>query len=148
MHIAISVLSLPLLSQRCAHFRWHNAVLVFAVTVLCKSVSNRCGFSRSSCVVEIRFSTTALGDFFRRSEFFRVQTCAAFRHHSFRQLFSLHKSEFEQFLLFRREKIRSARKSLFKINFSKRKKIWQRLWRLKTAHACYRKKSLRSKRLA
>ena len=43
VHIVISALSLPLLSQRCARFRWQCTVLVFAVTVLCTSVSNRCG---------------------------------------------------------------------------------------------------------
>ena len=40
VHIVISVLSLPLLSQRCARFHCHSTVLVFAVTALCTSVSN------------------------------------------------------------------------------------------------------------
>ena len=74
MHIVISALSLPLLSQRCninittiavtlmctslsqycryhccpmsqrcARFRCHSAVLVFSVTALCISFYNRCG---------------------------------------------------------------------------------------------------------
>ena len=42
-------------------------------------------------------------NFFAFSDFFRVQTRAVYRRHSFRRLFSLRKSEFEQFLLFRRE---------------------------------------------
>ena len=37
--------SLPLLSQCCARFRCQRAVLVFAVTELCTSVSDRCGIS-------------------------------------------------------------------------------------------------------
>ena len=43
MYIVISVLSLPLLSQHCACFRCHSAVLVCAVTMLCTSASDRCG---------------------------------------------------------------------------------------------------------
>ena len=38
VHIANSALSLTLLSQRCARFHCHNAVLIF----VCTSVSNRC----------------------------------------------------------------------------------------------------------
>ena len=38
---AATALSLFSLSQRCACFRCHSAVLVFAVTALCTSVSNR-----------------------------------------------------------------------------------------------------------
>ena len=45
-----------------------------------------------------------LANFFARSELFRVQTRALYRRHNFRRLFSLRKSEFEQFLLLRREK--------------------------------------------
>ena len=62
---------------------------------------------------------------FPLGEFFQVQTCAVYRRHSFRRLFSLRKSE--QFLLFCCEKIRFARKnspsgkptSLFTLTYSK-----------------------------
>ena len=39
---AVTALCSFSLSQCCAHFRCHSAVLVFAVTALCTSVSNRC----------------------------------------------------------------------------------------------------------
>ena len=43
VHIVISALSLPLLSQRCVRFRCHSAVFDFAVTALCSfSLSQRC----------------------------------------------------------------------------------------------------------
>ena len=44
VHVGTSALSLPLLS--------HNTVLVFTVTTLCTSVSNRCGISPVFCVQE------------------------------------------------------------------------------------------------
>ena len=39
---AVTTLCSFWLSQRCARFRCHNAVLVFAATTLCTLISNRC----------------------------------------------------------------------------------------------------------
>ena len=63
MHFVISALSLPPLSQRCAHFRCHNAVPIFAVTTLCPFLlSQRCAHFRCHNAVPI-FAVTTLCSF-------------------------------------------------------------------------------------
>ena len=53
--IDVTLMSLSLLSQRCARFCCHSVVLVFAVPALCTSVSsNRCGISPVYTMTMIR----------------------------------------------------------------------------------------------
>ena len=74
--LVISAQSLPLLSQRCARFRCHNAVLVFAVTTLYSfSLSQRCARFRCHSAVLV-FAVTTL------YSFSLSQRCTRFRCHN------------------------------------------------------------------
>ena len=72
MHIIVKVVAtdsavtlmgtlLPLLSQRCARFRWRRAVLLFAVKAQCALVSERCGIPpvyRQTTKFTVQYRTT------------------------------------------------------------------------------------------